>query len=57
VLGFFFASRPRIGANVIVGVLLVAALVVIGLGIAGAVSGEREFHDPGAEGTPAEEGG
>jgi hypothetical protein len=56
-IGFFFASRPRISANVIVGVLLVAALVVIGLGIAGAVSGEREFHDPAAEGTTAEEGG
>jgi hypothetical protein len=56
-VGFFFASRPRISANVIVGVLLVAALVVIGLGIAGAVSGEREFHDPAAEGTTAEEGG
>jgi hypothetical protein len=57
VLGFFFASRPRISANVIVGVLLVAALVVIGLGIGGAVSGQREFHEPGAEGTTVEEGG
>jgi hypothetical protein len=56
-VGFFFASRPRISANVIVGVLLVAALVVIGLGIGGAVSGEREFHEPGAEGTTVEEGG
>jgi hypothetical protein len=56
-VGFFFASRPRISANVIVGILLVAALVVIGLGIGGAVSGQREFHEPGAEGTPAEEGG
>jgi hypothetical protein len=57
VIGFFFAARPRISANVIVGVLLVAALVVVGLGIAGAVSGEREFHEPGAEGTTHEEGG
>jgi hypothetical protein len=57
VIGFFFASRPRISANVIVGVLLVAALVVIGLGIGGAVSGQREFHEPGAEGTTHEEGG
>jgi hypothetical protein len=57
VLGFFFASRPRISANVIVGVLLFAALVAIGLGIGGAVSGEREFHEPGAEGTTVEEGG
>ena len=57
VLGFFFASRPRISANVIVGVLLIAALVVIGLGIGGAVSGEREFHEPGAAGTTVEGGG
>jgi hypothetical protein len=55
--GFFFASRPRISANVVVGVLLVAALVVIGLGIVGAVSGQREFHELGAEGTTVEEGG
>jgi hypothetical protein len=55
--GFFFASRPRVSANVIVGVLLLAALVVIGLGIGGAVSGERKFHEPGAEGTTVEEGG
>jgi len=55
-LGFFFASRPRVSANVIVGVLLVAALAVIGLGIGGAVRGEREFHEPGAEAT-TEEGG
>ena len=57
VLGFFFASRPRISRNVVVGVLLLAAVVVIGLGISGAVSGEREFHEPGAEGTSTEEGG
>jgi hypothetical protein len=55
--GFFFASRPRISANVIVGVLLVAALVVIGLGIGSAVSGQREFNEPGAEGATVEEGG
>jgi hypothetical protein len=53
-LGFFFASRPRVSANVVVGVMLVAALVVIGLGIGGAVRGEREFHEPGAEATTEE---
>jgi uncharacterized membrane protein len=57
VLGFFFASRPRISVNVVVGVLLLAAVVVIGLGIGGAVSGEREFHEHGAEGATVEEGG
>jgi hypothetical protein len=56
--GFFFASRPRIGRNVVVGVLLFAAVVVIGLGIAGAVSGEREFHEPqGTGSTVTEESG
>jgi hypothetical protein len=55
--GFFFASRPRLSANVVVAVLLLAAVGVIGAGIAGAVSGEREFHEPGAEDTHAEEGG
>jgi hypothetical protein len=47
--GFFFASRPRISANVIVGVLLVAAVVVIGAGIGAAVAGEREIHHEGGE--------
>jgi multidrug transporter EmrE-like cation transporter len=56
VAGFFFASRPRLSRNVIVAVLLVAAVAVIGVGMAGAVRGEREFHEPGAEAT-TEEGG
>jgi hypothetical protein len=55
-LGFLVASRPKLNANVIVGVLLVAAVAVVGAGIAGAVAGEREFHQIGEEGEEHEEG-
>ncbi|MBN2623485.1 MAG: hypothetical protein JXA83_08960 [Acidimicrobiales bacterium] len=57
--GFLIASRPRISSNVVVGVLVVGALIVIGLGVAGGVAGTREFHeheeesDHGAEGALA----
>ncbi len=50
VLGFVFASRPRVSANVIVGVFLVAAVGVIGAGIGAAVAGQREIHDEGEGG-------
>jgi hypothetical protein len=43
--GFFIASRPRISSNVVVGLLVVGALVVIGIGVAGGVAGTREFHE------------
>jgi hypothetical protein len=55
-LAVLVASRPRLNANVIVGVLLVAAVAVVGAGIAGAVAGEREFHQIGEEGEEHEEG-
>jgi hypothetical protein len=42
---------------VIVAVLLVAAVAVIGVGIGGAVRGEREFHEPDDGRTVTEEGG
>jgi hypothetical protein len=42
--GALVATRPQISANVIVGVALLAAVVVIGLGVAGGVAGERDFH-------------
>ena len=57
VAGFFFASRPRLSRNMIVAVLLVAAVAVIGVGIGGAVRGEREFHEPDDGRTVTEEGG
>jgi hypothetical protein len=51
--GFVLASRPRISPNVIVGLLVVAAIAVIGIGVAGAVAGTREFH-PHEEEEPEE---
>ncbi len=43
--GFLIASRPKISSNVVVGLLVVGALVVIGIGVGGAVAGTREFHE------------
>lgn len=43
-VGAFIATRPRVSSNVIVALLLVAAIAVIALGVVGGVSGEREFH-------------
>jgi hypothetical protein len=48
--GFLVASRPRISSNVVVGLLVLGAVVVIGIGIAGAVAGPREFHEHEEEG-------
>jgi hypothetical protein len=52
--GFAVASRPRISSNVVVGLLVVAALVVIGVGVAGGVNGTREFHEHEEEEGPEE---
>ena len=54
--GFIVASRPKISSNVVVGLLVVGALVVIGLGIAGGVAGPREFHEHEEEGEHGSEG-
>jgi hypothetical protein len=48
--GFLVASRPRISSNVVIGVLVAAAVVVIALGVAGAVAGGREAEEPAPEG-------
>lgn len=53
-LGFLVASRPRVSSNVVVGLLVAGALLVIGIGVAGGVAGTREFHEHEEEG---EEGG
>lgn len=53
--GFLVASRPRISSNVVVGLLVAGALVVIGLGVAGGVAGTREFHEPGEDEHGAED--
>jgi hypothetical protein len=54
--GFFIASRPRISSNVVVALLVVGALIVIGIGLAGGVAGTREFHDLEEEGDHGAEG-
>jgi hypothetical protein len=46
-LGWLVAARPKTSSNFVVGLLLVGAIVTIGLGVAGGVAGEREFHQIG----------
>jgi hypothetical protein len=45
VAGFLVASRPRISSNLIVGLLVALALIIIALGIAGAVAGPHELDE------------
>lgn len=45
VIGTALSLRPRIRTDLVAGLLATAAVVTVGLGIFGAVSGEREFHD------------
>jgi hypothetical protein len=61
-VAFLIASRPRISSNVVVGVVVVAAIAIVAIGVAGAVNGTREFHheeegeehvEEGALGLPA----
>jgi hypothetical protein len=54
--GFLVAARPKISPNVVVGLLVVGALIVIGIGIAGGVAGPREFHEHEEEGEDGGEG-
>jgi hypothetical protein len=49
VVGWLLAARPKLSANVVVGLLLVVAVAVIGLGVAAGVNGQREFHQIGEE--------
>jgi multidrug transporter EmrE-like cation transporter len=51
--GFLVAARPRISSNVVVGLLVVAAVVILGFGIAAGVNGTRTFEEHEGE---AEEG-
>lgn len=46
-VGAYLASRPKVSRSTITGALLVGALILIGGGIAGLASGEREFHHLG----------
>jgi hypothetical protein len=49
--GFAFAYRPKLGRNVVAGVLAVFAVLVIAGGIIGAASGTRDFDHHGSEHT------
>jgi hypothetical protein len=48
-VGVLAATRPQVGPNVVVGLIMVAAVAVIGLGVAAGVAGEREFHEEGGD--------
>jgi uncharacterized Tic20 family protein len=48
-VAFLIAYRPKLSKDAIVGILAVAALIVIGAGIFGAANGHREFHHEGGE--------
>jgi hypothetical protein len=48
IVGFTVASRPHLSANLIVGLLVALALIIIALGIGGAVAGPHELDEDGA---------
>ena len=48
-VGAFVASRPKLDPNLVVGVLILGAVVVIGIGIASAAVGTRDFEHHGSE--------
>lgn len=57
-IGTILSLRPRIRSDLVAGVVAAAAVVTIGLGIVGAVAGEREFEHHGEstdEGAGSEE--
>ncbi len=49
IVGVLVASRPKLGANVIVGLVLAGAALVLVAGVVAAANGEREFHEQGEE--------
>ena len=48
-VGAFVASRPKLDPNLVVGVLILGAVVVIGIGIASAAVGTRDCEHHGSE--------
>lgn len=50
VVGTVLSTRPAVRKDLAAGLLAVAAVTTIGLGIVSAVQGEREFHHVGDEG-------
>lgn len=55
VVGAVLSTQDRLRSDLVAGLLAVAALVTIGLGIFGAVAGERDFEHHGEE-HPADDG-
>ena len=52
---FLVASRPRVSSNVVIGLLVVAAVAIVSIGVAGALNGPREVHEEEEEeGTEAD---
>lgn len=49
IIGTILSLRPRIRTDLVAGVLAAAAVVTIGLGIFGAVAGERDFEHHGED--------
>jgi hypothetical protein len=58
-VGFFIAYRPQLPKDVIAGLVVLGALVVIGAGIAAAAAGPRDFehHEPTHDEAGADEHG
>ncbi|MFP5578526.1 MAG: hypothetical protein ACLGIZ_09855 [Acidimicrobiia bacterium] len=55
-IGTILSLRPRIRTDLVAGILAAAAVVTIGLGIFGAVAGERDFEHHGDEHAEEAEG-
>jgi hypothetical protein len=51
IVGWTLAAGKKLTANIVVGIVLVLAVAVIGVGVASAVHGERTFHKAGTEGS------
>lgn len=56
-IGTLLSLRPRIRGDVVAGIVVAAAIVTIGLGIFGAVVGERDFEQHGEETDHSDDGG
>jgi hypothetical protein len=49
IAGATIASRPKLGANVVIGFLVACAVAALAAGVLAAANGEREFHEHGEE--------
>src|SRR5262249_24659008 len=44
--GFFVASRPRIGKNTVIALLVAFAVIVLAVGVIGGIAGQRDAESP-----------